>query len=177
MAVALIARKVKPCGWSEKSPPQGFLYVLWYNHICKKQSFVRSYFSLQPCSNRATAQKTCPTNTAYSGSLDASDKTNIQLNNRINNLLPYFSIARKKELLSYQNIDRSDNLFIELSNVRLFDISNVRELPASIFADMNEPTPLLITAISYTFPSFSSLTSLVSPLFPCLSPFLFSMLL
>jgi len=25
MAVALIPCKVKPCGWSEKSPPQGFL--------------------------------------------------------------------------------------------------------------------------------------------------------
>ena len=122
MAVGLIARKVKPCGWSKKSPPQGFFPMLWYNHICKKQSFVRSYFSLQSCSNKLTAQKKCPTNTAYSGSLDASDRTNIRSINRTDDLS--ISLWFDRELSHSFNISIVRTIY--LSNDRTFDMSNSR---------------------------------------------------
>ncbi len=60
MAVALIACKIKSCGWSEKSPPQGFSLYFATIILAKNWLLVRSYFSLQSCSNRLTAKRISP---------------------------------------------------------------------------------------------------------------------
>lgn len=87
--------------------------------------FVRSYSSLPTLQSRAAVREyRHDKNTAYSGSLDASDKTNIQSSNRINNLLLYFSI-RAIVLSKYRPFGLSIYRTIELSICRTLECSRV----------------------------------------------------
>ena len=120
---------------------------------------MRSYFSPHPCKSRLTAKREKPERIRHTQALWTQ---------AIKQIL-YLSIARTISQSLCGSIDNSHirlvGLSLELSNARYVELSNIRELLASIFADMERTdtsshyrnTAIFRPCNPRVFPLFSSL--------------------
>ena len=142
-----------------------FLYTLIQSYLQNNLSCGRIFHSNLAVTGEPP-KGNARTNTAYSGSLDASDRANTLFINRTADLSISLRFGRELSLSLNRPVVRT----IYFSNDRTFDMSNNRTFESYLlpFSRIwNEPAPLLITAILiffivsiFGFPCFPSVSLL-----------------